>query len=59
MRPPAPGERYRVTVSGPGVTPVLQVEVPGLTNADRGRDQELNAIFDRVMSGDKLCASER
>ena len=29
MRPPAPGERYRVTVSGPGVTPVLQVEVPG------------------------------
>ncbi len=59
MRPPAPGERYRVTVSGPGVTPVLQVEVPGLSSADRGRDQEFNAIFDRVMSGDKLCAPER
>jgi hypothetical protein len=59
MRPPAFGERYRVTVSGPGVTPVLQVEVPGLTNADKGRDLELNAIFDRVMAGDKLCAPER
>ena len=59
MRPPAPGERHRVTVSGPGVTPVLQVEVPGLTSADRGRDGAYNAIFDRVMTGDKLCAPER
>ena len=58
-RPAAPGERYRVTVSGPGVTPVLQVEVPGLTNADRLRDAEFNAAFDRVMAGDKICASER
>jgi hypothetical protein len=59
MRPAAPGERYRVTVSGPGVTPVLQVEVPGLTKADRSRDHEFNAAFDRVMAGDRLCASER
>ena len=59
LRPAAPGERYRVTVSGPGVTPVLQVEVPGLTSADRARDQEFNAIFDRVMAGDRVCAPER
>lgn len=59
LRPPAPGERHRVTVSGPGVTPVLQVEVSGLTDADRGRDAEFDAIFDRVMAGDRVCAPER
>jgi hypothetical protein len=59
LRPPAAGERHRVTVSGPGVLPVLQVEIPGLTKADRGRDAEFNATFDRVMAGDRLCAPER
>jgi hypothetical protein len=59
MRPAAPGERYRVTVSGPGVTPVLQTEIPGLVAADRARDNEFNTTFDRVMAGDKLCSPER
>jgi hypothetical protein len=59
MRPAAPGERHRVTVSGPGVTPVLQVEVAGLTSADRSRDGEFNALFDKVMAGDRVCAPER
>jgi hypothetical protein len=59
LRPAAPGERYRVTVSGPGVTPVLQVEVLGLSDADRARDAEFNAIFDRVMAGDRVCSPER
>jgi hypothetical protein len=58
-RPAAPGERYRVTVGGPGVMPVLQVEVPGLTAADRSHAPELDAIFDRVMAGDRTCARER
>jgi hypothetical protein len=58
-RPAAPGERHRVTVSGPGVTPVLQVEIPGLAAADRARDDEFNATFDRVMAGDRLCKGER
>jgi len=59
MRPAAPGERYRVTVGGPGVMPIMQVEVKGLTAADRHRDAELDAIFDRVMAGDRICAPER
>jgi hypothetical protein len=59
MRPAAPGERYRITVSGPGVTPVLQVEVPGLSASDWARDGDFNAIFDRVMTGDRICARER
>ena len=41
------------------MTPVLQVEVPGLTTADRARDAEFNAIFDHVMTTDKVCAPER
>ena len=59
LRPPASGERYRITVGGPGVTPIMQVEVPGLQDRDRPRDAEFNAAFDRLMAGDKLCARER
>jgi hypothetical protein len=59
LRPAAPGERYRVTVGGPGVTPVMQTEIAGLTAADRSRDGDLDATFDRVMAGDRACASER
>lgn len=59
IRPPASGERYRITVGGPGVTPVMQVEVPGLQDADRPRDAEFNATFDRIMVGDRFCAGER
>jgi hypothetical protein len=59
VRPAAPGERHRITVGGPGVTPIMQVEVPGLTAADRGRDDEFNAAFDRLMAGDRICAPER
>jgi len=59
IRPAAAGERHRVTVGGPGVMPVLQVELPGLTRADLQRDGEFDAIFDQVMNGDKACAGER
>jgi len=37
----------------------MQVEVPGLSSADRDRDPEFNALFDRVMPGDRICAPER
>ena len=59
MRPAAPGERHRVTIGGPGVTPDVRSRSPGLTRKDRGRDGEFNAVFDRVMAGDSICAPER
>ena len=58
-RPSAAGERYRVTVGGPGVMPIMQVEVPGLTKADLSRESEVDAVFDQVMAGDRICAGER
>jgi hypothetical protein len=58
-RPPAPGERYRVTVMGPGVTPVVVWEGSGLTSADRAAAGSITAVFDQVMAGDARCAGER
>jgi hypothetical protein len=59
IRPPANGERYRFTVGGPGVLPVMQFEIPGLSDNDRSRDAEFNAAFDKLMAGDRICAGER
>jgi hypothetical protein len=59
MRPPAPGERYRITVMGPGVTPVIQWEGAGLTAADRASAVSVTAVFDQIMAGDRTCAGER
>jgi len=59
MRPPAPGERYRVTVMGPGVTPVIAWEGSGLTSADRAAAGSITAVFDQLMAGDARCAGER
>ena len=59
LRPPAPGEKYRITVMGPGVTPVIQWEGPGLTSADRASAASVTAVFDQIMAGDRKCAGER
>ena len=59
MRPAAPGDRYRFTVAGPGVLPVLQKEIAGIGEADRKRDPEFDALFDQLMAGDRICAGER
>jgi hypothetical protein len=59
VRPASPGERHRVVVSGPGVTPVLAWEGPRMGPYDPARDEEVNSIFDRVMAGDTTCAPER
>jgi hypothetical protein len=59
VRPPAPGERYRVTVMGPGVTPIIQWEGPGLGPYDPARDEVFNGLFDEMMAGDRICARER
>lgn len=59
MRPAARGKRYRATVMGPGVTPVVTWEANGLGGYDASRYGELNALFDRLMAGDAACAAER
>ncbi len=59
QRPAAPGERYRISVMGPGVTPVVSVEIPGLTSAGRQSAGSMDAIWDQVMTGDARCAPER
>jgi hypothetical protein len=56
LRPAAPGSRYRVTMIGPGVTPDVVWEGPGLTDGDPGASPSL---FDSVMAGDNRCAPER
>jgi hypothetical protein len=58
-RPPAPGERYRATVMGPGVMPIVEAEVPGLTAADRASAAVTAGAWDRFMIGDAKCAPER
>ncbi|MCI0634577.1 MAG: hypothetical protein L0206_11775 [Actinobacteria bacterium] len=59
MRPAAAGERHRLTVGGPRRTPVIQAQIPGLTDAEQGRDGEFDSLFDEVMAGDRICAGER
>ena len=49
MRPPAPGERYRITVMGPGVTPVIQWEGP---RPHRGRPRLGRVDHGRVRPAD-------
>ena len=59
VRGPAAGERHRVTVMGPGVTPVVQWEGPALGRFDPERDAEFNRLFNRMLGGDDACARER
>jgi len=53
------GERHRVSVMGPGVTPIVQWEGARLGLFDRARNAELTRIFDQILGGDKHCARER
>jgi hypothetical protein len=63
-RPAAPGKKLRVTVMGPGVTPVVQWEGEGLggwtgTAAQRETLAKARDKWDAVMAGDLKCAPER
>jgi hypothetical protein len=58
-RGPGLGERHRITVMGPGVTPVLRWQGARLGAYDRDRDAAINRIFDQILAGDDKCASER
>jgi hypothetical protein len=60
-RGPGNGEKYRLTVEGPGVTPDVSLTVPGLHDfnrsdpADAAFDAKQNAILDSIIGPDKLC----
>jgi len=43
-RPSGAGRAYRLTASGPGVTPVISLEVPAPGRYDRALDRRLNAL---------------
>jgi hypothetical protein len=58
-RGPGLGDRHRITVMGPGVTPVLRWEGTRLGAYDRDRDAAINRIFDDILGGDEKCAPER
>ena len=60
VRPPGNGERHRVTVMGPGVTPVLQWEGSALGRYEPKQDTVFNAAFDRLVGpDDRVCVPER
>ena len=54
LRPPGNGERHRVTVMGPGVTPVIQWEA-ALGRYDPQQDAVFNALFDRIVDRRPGC----
>ena len=59
-RGPGNGERHRVTVMGPGVTPVVRWEGKGLYRYDAASDLIFNRLFDRLVGPeDKVCVRER
>jgi hypothetical protein len=60
VRGPGHGERHRVVVMGPGVTPVLAWEGTGLAAYDESRDTAFNELFDHIVgSDDRACRDER
>jgi hypothetical protein len=61
LRGPANGERYRLILNGPGVTPDVSVTVPGLHDYDRNNpadvayERQQNALLDSIIGVDKKC----
>jgi hypothetical protein len=52
-RPSGAGREYRLTVAGPGVTPVIRWEAPAPGRYDAARDRQLNGIEREL--GDPRC----
>jgi hypothetical protein len=61
MRGPGNGEKYRLTVEGPGVTPIVSVVFPALHDYNAGSAEDVlyerqqNALLDSIIGEDKLC----
>ncbi|MBV8396567.1 MAG: hypothetical protein JO064_09970 [Actinobacteria bacterium] len=64
MRPPAPGDEYRATVEGPGVTPVVQWEADAIpvvavdSPDEQGTQERAAALWSQFMTQDMKCAPE-
>jgi hypothetical protein len=65
LRPAGNGKRYRITVEGPGVTPDVQWEAPGLhdynpnNRADVEYERKQDALFMQLLGNDKFCPTQR
>jgi hypothetical protein len=63
-RPAGVGDRYRISVVGPGVTPDVVAEVPDPGRWDPGDrtkvdwEREQLRLFDAITAGDKFCATQ-
>jgi hypothetical protein len=61
MRPAGNGRRYRLSVSGPGVTPDVSIEIPGLPDFDRQNPSDvalearMNDLQQKIVSGTRPC----
>jgi hypothetical protein len=63
LRPAAPGDAYRFTVAGPGVTPIIRVTIAGVqrwegTPVQVAAQEAAQQLWDSVMPGDRRCAPE-
>jgi hypothetical protein len=60
-RGPGNGQKYRITVEGPGVTPDVMWQGQGLENYDPSNSQDvqyerqMNSVLDSILSVDKQC----
>jgi len=60
-RGPGVGSQYRITVIGPGVSPDVMWQGPGLHPYDPGNpadvelEQQGNLLLDQISAGDRLC----
>jgi hypothetical protein len=60
-RPAGNGTRYRITAIGPGVTPDVLWEGPGLPDFNPAypghveHERQMNELVDRIAAGDPLC----
>ena len=53
------GKRHRLSVIGPGVTPIVQVTLPRLTRFSAAAQREATRRFDEILGSDRHCANER
>ena len=61
LRGPGDGEKYRIILNGPGVTPDVTMTVPGLADYDPNNpshveyERKQNAFLDSIVGVDKKC----